>query len=229
MCGIIGVVGRSAVNQTIYDGLTVLQHRGQDAAGIITCDDGRLHLLLVPRPTPLERIASSARIVTLGLVLVALWIHRTDPPGSCRHVCCCRCRQTGCIGLRLAIEFGLAMGRAEIHPLAVMLGHEVSCRFVDLHATDRVDAGQIIIRRGNEFVAASRITKVHLTPGMLMRGLTGIRVYSHTANGITGGFAGHCSSVIGSHVMHRTDILVVWSILYRIGRASSYRKVKGTL
>jgi amidophosphoribosyltransferase len=44
MCGVIGVVGRSHVNQTIYDGLTVLQHRGQDAAGIMTCEDGRLFL-----------------------------------------------------------------------------------------------------------------------------------------------------------------------------------------
>ncbi|MDH3934270.1 MAG: amidophosphoribosyltransferase [Gammaproteobacteria bacterium] len=44
MCGIIGMVARSAVNQAIYDGLTVLQHRGQDAAGIITCEGGRLHL-----------------------------------------------------------------------------------------------------------------------------------------------------------------------------------------
>jgi len=44
MCGIIGVVGYSQVNQTLYDGLTVLQHRGQDAAGIITCEKGRLHL-----------------------------------------------------------------------------------------------------------------------------------------------------------------------------------------
>jgi amidophosphoribosyltransferase len=44
MCGIIGMVAHSPVNQAIYDGLTVLQHRGQDAAGIITCDDGRLHL-----------------------------------------------------------------------------------------------------------------------------------------------------------------------------------------
>ena len=44
MCGIIGIVARSPVNQSIYDGLTVLQHRGQDAAGIITCDGGRLHL-----------------------------------------------------------------------------------------------------------------------------------------------------------------------------------------
>jgi amidophosphoribosyltransferase len=44
MCGIIGIVARSQVNQAIYDGLTVLQHRGQDAAGIMTCESGRLHL-----------------------------------------------------------------------------------------------------------------------------------------------------------------------------------------
>jgi len=44
MCGIIGMVAHSPVNQAIYDGLTVLQHRGQDAAGIITCEGGRLHL-----------------------------------------------------------------------------------------------------------------------------------------------------------------------------------------
>jgi amidophosphoribosyltransferase len=44
MCGIIGVVAHGTVNQAIYDGLTVLQHRGQDAAGIITSDGQRLHL-----------------------------------------------------------------------------------------------------------------------------------------------------------------------------------------
>ncbi|HEC73539.1 MAG TPA: amidophosphoribosyltransferase [Methylophaga aminisulfidivorans] len=45
MCGIIGIVGHSEVNQAIYDGLTVLQHRGQDAAGIMTCDtDGKFYL-----------------------------------------------------------------------------------------------------------------------------------------------------------------------------------------
>ncbi len=44
MCGIIGIVSNSAVNQALYDGLTVLQHRGQDAAGIMTCDADRMYL-----------------------------------------------------------------------------------------------------------------------------------------------------------------------------------------
>ena len=42
MCGIVGLVGTSAVNQRLYDALTVLQHRGQDAAGIATSGDGGL-------------------------------------------------------------------------------------------------------------------------------------------------------------------------------------------
>ncbi|WP_413110615.1 amidophosphoribosyltransferase [Thaumasiovibrio sp. DFM-14] len=44
MCGIVGIVGSSLVNQSIYDALTVLQHRGQDAAGIITIDSNRFRL-----------------------------------------------------------------------------------------------------------------------------------------------------------------------------------------
>src|SRR6202050_5598482 len=42
MCGIVGIVGTSPVNQRIYDALTVLQHRGQDAAGIATSSEGEL-------------------------------------------------------------------------------------------------------------------------------------------------------------------------------------------
>jgi amidophosphoribosyltransferase len=42
MCGIVGIVSHSPVNQSIYDALTVLQHRGQDAAGIAVDDRGAL-------------------------------------------------------------------------------------------------------------------------------------------------------------------------------------------
>ena len=44
MCGIVGVVARSPVNQLLYDGLLVLQHRGQDAAGIVTADGASFHM-----------------------------------------------------------------------------------------------------------------------------------------------------------------------------------------
>ncbi len=44
MCGIVGIVAKNQVNQEIYDGLTMLQHRGQDAAGIITSEGDRLYL-----------------------------------------------------------------------------------------------------------------------------------------------------------------------------------------
>ena len=44
MCGIVGIVGSTPVNQSIYDALTVLQHRGQDAAGICTIDSNRFRL-----------------------------------------------------------------------------------------------------------------------------------------------------------------------------------------
>ena len=47
MCGIIGLLlanEEEQVNQMLFDGLTVLQHRGQDAAGIVTAERRRLHL-----------------------------------------------------------------------------------------------------------------------------------------------------------------------------------------
>jgi len=42
VCGLVGIVSHSPVNQAIYDALTVLQHRGQDAAGIAIDDGGTL-------------------------------------------------------------------------------------------------------------------------------------------------------------------------------------------
>ena len=44
MCGVIGIVGHTAVNQLLYDGLLLLQHRGQDAAGIATAQGKRIHI-----------------------------------------------------------------------------------------------------------------------------------------------------------------------------------------
>ena len=44
MCGIVGIVGKTSVSQLLYDGLTVLQHRGQDAAGIVTIHNNKFRL-----------------------------------------------------------------------------------------------------------------------------------------------------------------------------------------
>jgi len=44
MCGIVGVFGHSPVSQTLYESLSMLQHRGQDAAGISTCFEDRFYL-----------------------------------------------------------------------------------------------------------------------------------------------------------------------------------------
>ena len=44
MCGIAAMVGNGDVNYDLYDALTILQHRGQDAAGMVTCDGDKLNL-----------------------------------------------------------------------------------------------------------------------------------------------------------------------------------------
>jgi len=44
MCGIVGIVSQQEVAQTIYDALLVLQHRGQDSAGIVVSDQNKLNL-----------------------------------------------------------------------------------------------------------------------------------------------------------------------------------------
>ncbi len=44
MCGVVGIVANIPVNQLLYDSLMVLQHRGQDAAGIVTAEGARFHM-----------------------------------------------------------------------------------------------------------------------------------------------------------------------------------------
>src|SRR5260370_35343856 len=44
MCGILGIVARSPVHQPLYDGPLLLQHRGQDAAGIVTSEGNSFHM-----------------------------------------------------------------------------------------------------------------------------------------------------------------------------------------
>jgi amidophosphoribosyltransferase len=43
VCGVVGVVAQSGVSQTLYDALTILQHRGQDAAGMMIYGGGRFN------------------------------------------------------------------------------------------------------------------------------------------------------------------------------------------
>ncbi len=69
MCGIIGIVAHEPVTPVIYDALTILQHRGQDAAGIATLDGHKLHLFKgnglvrdVFPPEALERMSGRAGI-----------------------------------------------------------------------------------------------------------------------------------------------------------------------
>ena len=43
MCGVVGLVSKNEVSPSLYEALTVIQHRGQDAAWISTIEEGRLH------------------------------------------------------------------------------------------------------------------------------------------------------------------------------------------
>ena len=44
MCGIVGIAAQEPVNQLLYDALLLLQHRGQDAAGIVTKQGSRFNM-----------------------------------------------------------------------------------------------------------------------------------------------------------------------------------------
>ena len=61
MCGVIGLVAHEPVNQLLYDGLQMLQHRGQDAAGIVTQQSGKFFFFKVP-PFTLEKFPFRRRV-----------------------------------------------------------------------------------------------------------------------------------------------------------------------
>lgn len=43
MCGIIGIIGNERINEELYIGLNIIQHRGQDSCGMCTYD-GKFHI-----------------------------------------------------------------------------------------------------------------------------------------------------------------------------------------
>ena len=72
MCGIIGIVGKQSVTPSIYDALTILQHRGQDAAGIATLEGHQIHLYkgngLIRDVFPRSELAKLKGLVGIGHV-----------------------------------------------------------------------------------------------------------------------------------------------------------------
>ena len=44
MCAVFGITGLTSVNQQIYDALLLMQHRGQDAAGIVTASEKKISI-----------------------------------------------------------------------------------------------------------------------------------------------------------------------------------------
>ena len=76
MCGVVGIAGKSPVNQMLFDALTMLQHRGQDAAGIVTCHQGRLFLR---KDNGMVRDVFHTRHMRALLVIMGLGMFVTQP------------------------------------------------------------------------------------------------------------------------------------------------------
>ena len=116
MCGIVGVVSNAPVNQLLYDALLLLQHRGQDAAGIVTLLERKFFMHKAKgmvrdvfrtrnmRALPGSVGLGQVRYPTAGNAFsVAAWNTPirptpTNPIRMCRPLCSC-CRATALCSL----------------------------------------------------------------------------------------------------------------------------------
>src|SRR6266550_4347965 len=133
MCGIVGVVARSPVNQLLYDGMTVLQHRGQDAAGIVTAEGHSFHM-------------------HKGRGLVRDVFRTRDMRNLVGHMGIAHCRYP---------TAGSASSEAEAQPFYVnspfglTLAHNGNLAFRDPHGIRPLIIGRADTERGVEFIVAS--------------------------------------------------------------------------
>ena len=74
MCGLVGIVAKHDVAPDIYDALTVLQHRGQDAAGIMTFSGGRFNQRKSEGLSFLDRILGTVFGFARGVILILVMV-----------------------------------------------------------------------------------------------------------------------------------------------------------
>lgn len=116
MCGILGLAlvdEEASVAQALVDGLMILQHRGQDAAGIVTCYRGRLNLR--KNPGPVSEVFSDSNMGALvGNLGVGHVRYPTAGGGLGRD-----CYQSRCALLMPLPRLVLRRGPAAVHERAV--------------------------------------------------------------------------------------------------------------
>ena len=80
MCGIVGIVSSSPVNQQVYDALLLLQHRGQDASGIAT-SDGR-QIMVFKDMGLVSQVFNESALESLGGTHLAIGHTRYSTTGA---------------------------------------------------------------------------------------------------------------------------------------------------
>jgi glucosamine--fructose-6-phosphate aminotransferase (isomerizing) len=163
MCGIIGYVGTSAANEVIFDGLTRLEYRGYDSAGIAVVDSGRIHVrkdigkLRNIRSMLLEDFGSSS---TVGIGHTRWATHgrpsvfNAHPHGDCHNTL--MVAHNGIIENFMPLRKQLA---AEGHKLVSETDSEVLAHLFEKHYTG--DLKQAVIKSMKQVEGAYAIATVH--------------------------------------------------------------------